>query len=76
MKIIVDGLVQVRSVFDPKIRIIREAVNETGRSRQFILSRKLTFGVITGLNIKVIIVDDKYNAFVEKCKVIDKKKKK
>lgn len=75
-----DSLVRVKSVFDPKVKTLKEVVRESGRTRQFINQSDLTFGVVlenkeTGdVGIKVVIADEKYRFFINYCKAIDAKK--
>lgn len=74
MKIKGDRLVVVKSIFDPNIVLIKDVVKQVGRSRQFIEGEDLTFGIIESVEIKVIIIDEKYTAFLEKCSKIDQQK--
>lgn len=67
-------LVQVKSKFDPNIIRINEVADMTNRRRQYIDKCNLTFGVIVELGVKVIVKDEKYEAFLEKCNEIDKKR--
>lgn len=76
MKVKDEKLVKIKSIHEPNIVVIKKAVSESGRSRQFLESQELTFGIIVDLGIKVIVKDDKYSKFIDKCKMIDKSKKK
>lgn len=76
MKVKDEKLVKISSIFDPAITTIKKAVEVCGRSRQFIETQDLTFGIVTDIGAKVIVKDDKYDGFLKKCQQIDKSKKK
>ena len=76
MKIKGKDLVKIKSIHDPNIITIKKAVEDSGRTRQFLEKTSLTFGIIEDLETKVIVIDEKYTEFIEKCKMIDKSKKK
>lgn len=76
MKIKGEDLVKIKSIHEPNIVVIKKAVSESGRSRQFIENQELTFGIIIDLGIKVIVKDEKYSKFIDKCRMIDKSKNK
>ncbi len=65
MKIKQKGLVKVNSQFDPSIITFKDVIEKTGISRQGIDQAPLTFGIVVDLNTKVIIRDDKYEAFMD-----------
>lgn len=68
MKLKHKHLVKVESEFSPNIVTIKEVIDETGISRQGLEQSPLTFGVVLKLDKKVIIKDEKYDAFMDKRK--------
>ncbi len=72
------NLIEVKGSFAPPIKSIRQVMDESGRTRQYLDKQDLTWGRVLvdakvgDGGVLVVIADDKYKYFIQCCQAIDK----